>query len=182
MVQELLIATQATENHRNLFCFKIDGRRVSLEYISEQKYRFHFEEREQNEFTYIEFLFNTKDKDYFYFVDQPNIKREISKTIVGGQEHGPRNLLSQKHLRHFIFRRGLDFSPAVESRRSFFRTRAIQKVLSAVGRWTSFHKTVRQDKGLCICIHSPCYIYTAKPCNKWFFQLSKIMSHGILQE
>ncbi|WP_411829689.1 nucleotidyltransferase domain-containing protein [Paenibacillus favisporus] len=43
VVQELLIATQATENHRNLFCFNRDERRVSLEYISEQAGRVHEE-------------------------------------------------------------------------------------------------------------------------------------------
>ena len=86
VVQELLIAAEATENHRNLFCFKRDEPRVSLECISERKYRFQFEEREQTEFTYIEFLFNTKDKDYFYYVDQSNIKRELSKTIIHQNE------------------------------------------------------------------------------------------------
>jgi hypothetical protein len=47
--------------------------------IGDDRYRFGFEKKEQEDFTYIEFLFNQRDGEYFYLPG--NIKRKLSMAL-----------------------------------------------------------------------------------------------------
>jgi hypothetical protein len=67
---------------RNLFCFTSRETRCHLELIEDNKYRFTFANQEQNDFNYVEFLFNLRDNDYFYYSGNSNIKRSVDKSIT----------------------------------------------------------------------------------------------------
>lgn len=75
VIHELFEVQQRSEK-RNLFCFTSNENRCKLEPIGDDKYRFSFEKKEQKDFTYIEFLFNQRDDEYFYLPGNANLKRK----------------------------------------------------------------------------------------------------------
>ncbi|WP_139084569.1 hypothetical protein [Bacillus sp. FJAT-27264] len=69
------------EKKRNLFCFTANESRCRLDPIGDDSYRFGFEKKEQNDFTYVEFLFNRRDDDYLYLPGEANVKRLLNKAM-----------------------------------------------------------------------------------------------------
>jgi hypothetical protein len=82
VIHELFDKQDIPFEKRNLFCFTTNETRCSLEPIGENKYRFGFEKKEQDDFNYVEFLFNKRDDEYFYLPSKPNLKRSLNKAII----------------------------------------------------------------------------------------------------
>ncbi|CAG7652943.1 hypothetical protein PAESOLCIP111_06675 [Paenibacillus solanacearum] len=77
-----LFQVQEPFEKRNLFCFTSNENRCKLEPIGDEKYRFGLEKKEQKDFTYIEFLFNQRDDEYFYLPGKANLKRRLNKALL----------------------------------------------------------------------------------------------------
>ncbi|MGZ9583700.1 nucleotidyltransferase domain-containing protein [Paenibacillus marinisediminis] len=88
IIQELF--TNDSRENRNLFCFTISETRCHLEPIGGHNYRFTFANEEQHDFNYVEFLFNRRDHDDFYYSRNENVKRSLEKATV--VRHGHRLL------------------------------------------------------------------------------------------
>jgi hypothetical protein len=73
VIHELFEKQQSFEK-RNLFCFTSNENRCRLESIGDKRYRFVLEKKEQKDFTYIEYLFNQRDEEYFYLPGYANLK------------------------------------------------------------------------------------------------------------
>jgi hypothetical protein len=73
VVRELVEGHKRSFEKRNLFCFTTNESRVSLDPIGEGRYRFGLEKKEQNDFTYVELLFNKRDDEFFYIPGEANI-------------------------------------------------------------------------------------------------------------
>lgn len=82
VIHELFDMQDIPFEKRNLFCFTANETRCSLEPIDEDKYRFGFEKKEQHDFTYVEFLFNNRDDEYFYLPSKAKVKRILNKAIL----------------------------------------------------------------------------------------------------
>jgi hypothetical protein len=81
VIHELFDQQQLFEK-RNLFCFTSNENRCRLEPIGDHRYRFGLEKKEQKDFTYVEFLFNQKDDEYFYLPVNANLKRKLNKALL----------------------------------------------------------------------------------------------------
>lgn len=81
VIHELFDKQQPFEK-RNLFCFTSNENRCRLEPIGDERYRFGLEKREQKDLTYIEFLFNQRDDEYFYLPGNENLKRKLNKALL----------------------------------------------------------------------------------------------------
>ncbi|WP_274365886.1 nucleotidyltransferase domain-containing protein [Paenibacillus thermotolerans] len=82
IIHELYNKQQPIEK-RNLFCFTSNENRCTLDSIGDDRYRFGLEKKEQKNFTYIEFLFNQRDNEYFYLPPgNANLKRELHKALL----------------------------------------------------------------------------------------------------
>jgi len=77
-----IIAFQIPFEKRNLFCFTAKEYRCRLEPYGDDMYRFSFEKKEQNDFTYVEFLFNQRDDEYFYLPGDGNVKRNLNNALL----------------------------------------------------------------------------------------------------
>ncbi|WP_240421957.1 nucleotidyltransferase domain-containing protein [Paenibacillus periandrae] len=86
VVQELNRKQDEPFEKRNLFCFTANEDRVELEPIGRERYRFGFEKLEQNDFTYVEFLFNERGNGQFHLPGETNIKRELNKAILSSSD------------------------------------------------------------------------------------------------
>ncbi|WP_230200126.1 hypothetical protein [Bacillus niameyensis] len=68
---------------RNLFCFPNDNTRCVLQQTAENNvYQFSIKTYEQIDFDYIEFLFNQKDENYFYYSNNMSIKRSLEEAFL----------------------------------------------------------------------------------------------------
>ncbi len=89
VVQELNRKQDEPYEKRNLFCFTANEDRVKLEPIGHDRYRFGLESLEQRDFTYVEFLFNTRDNGQFHLPGENKIKCELNKAILSSFEKLP---------------------------------------------------------------------------------------------
>jgi hypothetical protein len=91
VVQELNRKQDVPFEKRNLFCFSANEDRVKLELIGHERerYRFGLEKLEQKDFTYVEFLFNERDKEQIYLPGKTDIKRELNKAIFSSSDEVP---------------------------------------------------------------------------------------------
>jgi hypothetical protein len=81
VIHELFDKQQPFEK-RNLFCFTANENRCRLEPMGGDRYRFGLEKKEQNDFTYVEFLFNQRDYEYFYLPGNASVKRNLNKALL----------------------------------------------------------------------------------------------------
>lgn len=89
IIHELLDKQQPFEK-RNLFCFTSNENRCTLESIGNDRYRFGLETKEQRDFTYIEFLFNQRDNEYFYLpLEIATLKRGLNKALLKSNAEVP---------------------------------------------------------------------------------------------
>ncbi|NHN34650.1 nucleotidyltransferase domain-containing protein [Paenibacillus agricola] len=86
VVHELFNKQEIPFEKRNLFCFTANESRCKLDPIGDDRYRFGLEEKEQNDFTYVEFLFNKRDDEYFYLPGKANVKRLLNKALLVSNE------------------------------------------------------------------------------------------------
>jgi hypothetical protein len=67
---------------RNLFCFTTNETRCHLVPVGEHTYRFTLKNQDQVDLNYVEFLFNDRDHDFFYFSGDRDIKRSLGKSFL----------------------------------------------------------------------------------------------------
>ncbi|MBS4220318.1 hypothetical protein KHA96_18615 [Bacillus sp. FJAT-49711] len=79
-----LFDSSKTQMKRNLFCFPSSNTRCALQPTNEKNtYQFSIKANEQVAFDYIEFLFNQKDENYFYYIlNDHSIKRSINSAFL----------------------------------------------------------------------------------------------------
>jgi hypothetical protein len=75
IIHELFDISNSTFEKRNLFCFTNRETRCHLEPNGDNTYRFSLANEEQINFNYVEFLFNYRDDDHFFFSGNSSIKR-----------------------------------------------------------------------------------------------------------
>lgn len=82
VVHELFDAAQPSLQ-RNLFCFSSDNTNCHLVSIDRaNNYRFTFVPTTQNDFNYVEFLFNQRDRNSFVYHWNNSITRTLDKAIL----------------------------------------------------------------------------------------------------
>ncbi|WP_171654160.1 nucleotidyltransferase domain-containing protein [Paenibacillus foliorum] len=82
VIHELFDKQQIPYEKRNLFCFTANEYRCRLKPSGDDMYRFGFEKKGQNDFTYVEFLFNQRDDKYFYLPGDGNVKRKLNMALL----------------------------------------------------------------------------------------------------
>jgi hypothetical protein len=82
IIHELFDKQDVPFEKRNLFCFTTRETRCRLEAIGVNTYRFGLDKKEQEDFNYVEFLFNNRDDEYLYLRSKANIKFDLNKAII----------------------------------------------------------------------------------------------------
>ncbi|MBO0992894.1 nucleotidyltransferase domain-containing protein [Bacillus sp. SD088] len=78
-----LFDASGSQMKRNLFCIPDNNTRCALQPTNEiNVYQFSIKTNEQIDLDYIEFLFNQKDENYFYYVNDVSIKRSLDDAFL----------------------------------------------------------------------------------------------------